>query len=46
MSAFGWALYPDDGKDALSLFAAALDRLYLRLEARGDREVAAAVAGY
>jgi GGDEF domain-containing protein len=46
VSAFGWALYPDDGKDALSMFSAALDRLHVRLEIRGDRDVVAAVAGY
>jgi diguanylate cyclase (GGDEF)-like protein len=27
---FGWALYPDDGSDALSLIRAADERLYLR----------------
>jgi GGDEF domain-containing protein len=37
---FGWAVYPNEGADAFSLFAAALERLYARLLARGEWEPA------
>jgi diguanylate cyclase (GGDEF)-like protein len=34
---FGWALYPSDGENALSLYRAADERLYARKLVRGDR---------
>jgi diguanylate cyclase len=34
---FGWAAYPQDGKNALSLYRAADERLYARKVIRGER---------
>ena len=34
---FGWAVYPADGENALSLYRAADERLYPRKLVRGDR---------
>jgi GGDEF domain-containing protein len=34
---FGWASYPQDGKNALSLYRAADERLYARKVIRGER---------
>ena len=42
---FGWAAYPQDGKDALGLFRAADERLYARKIIRGEWKPSAASAG-
>lgn len=42
---FGWAAYPQDGKDALALFRAADERLYARKIVRGEWTPSAASAG-
>lgn len=42
---FGWAAYPQDGKDALALFRAADERLYARKIIRGEWKPSAASAG-
>lgn len=42
---FGWAAYPQDGKDALALFRAADERLYARKIIRGEWRPSAASAG-
>jgi GGDEF domain-containing protein len=42
---FGWAAYPQDGKDALRLFRAADERLYARKIIRGEWKPSAASAG-
>ena len=34
---FGWAVYPADGENALSLYRAADERLYARKLVRGQR---------
>jgi len=34
---FGWAVYPADGENALSLYRAADERLYARKLVRGER---------
>jgi hypothetical protein len=34
---FGWAVFPQDGENALSLYRAADERLYARKLVRGDR---------
>ena len=34
---FGWAVYPTDGENALSLYRAADERLYARKLVRGQR---------
>jgi hypothetical protein len=34
---FGWAVYPTDGENALSLYRAADERLYARKLVRGER---------
>ena len=42
---FGWAVYPQDGDDALSLYGTAIERLHARLIVRGDWRPTAASAG-
>lgn len=42
---FGWAAYPQDGKEALGLFRAADERLYARKIIRGEWKPSAASAG-
>ncbi|HVA31478.1 MAG TPA: hypothetical protein VMU58_09420 [Gaiellaceae bacterium] len=42
---FGWALYPGEGDDALSLFRSASERLYARRVVRGEWTPTAASAG-
>ena len=34
---FGWAVFPGDGENALSLYRAADERLYARKLVRGER---------
>jgi diguanylate cyclase (GGDEF)-like protein len=40
---FGWAVYPGDGENALSLYRAADERLYARKLVRGERAAHAVV---
>jgi hypothetical protein len=42
---FGWAMYPQDGDDLLSLFRAADERLYARMAVRGEWLPTAVSAG-
>jgi hypothetical protein len=42
---FGWAAYPSDGADALTLYGAALERLHARLIVRGEWQPTAVSAG-
>jgi GGDEF domain-containing protein len=42
---FGWAMYPDDGDNALALFTAASERLYARKIVRGEWKPDAVTAG-
>ncbi len=42
---FGWAVYPRDGDDLLSLFRAADERLYARMAVRGEWQPTATSAG-
>ena len=42
---FGWAAYPSDGADALTLYGAALERLHARLIVRGEWRPTAVSAG-
>jgi diguanylate cyclase (GGDEF)-like protein len=40
---FGWAVFPTDGENALSLYRAADERLYARKLVRGERASRAAL---
>jgi GGDEF domain-containing protein len=42
---FGWAAYPSDGADALTLYGAAMERLHARLIVRGEWQPTAVSAG-